>query len=112
VQVSEVLNASQQRYKACDDAHHSPMVFTPGYKVWFYMEHQHFKYQRHHKIKPILYGPYTVLQRIGDNSYHLEFPSQLGIHDVVNVNSLEHYEPPFLEDNVTVSHHVELIIDF
>jgi hypothetical protein len=31
---------------------------------------------------------------------------------VVNVNSLKHYEPPLLEDNVIVSHPVKLIPDF
>jgi hypothetical protein len=88
------------------------MVFTLGDKVWFYMEHQHFKSQPHHKLKPLCYGPYIVLQHIGNNEYHLEFPPQLGIHDVVNVNSLKHYEPPFLEDNVTISHPIKLIPDF
>jgi hypothetical protein len=82
------------------------MVFTPSDKVWFYMEHQ-----RHHKLKPLCYGPYIVLQWITDNSYRLDFPPQLGIHDVVNVNSLKHYEPPLLEDNVTISHHINLILD-
>jgi hypothetical protein len=111
-QVSEALKATQQCYKSHHDAHRSPMVFTPGDKVWFYMEHQHFKSQRHHKLKPLHYGPYIVLQRIGDNAYRLDFPPQLGIHDVVNVNSLKHYEPPLLEDNVTISHPVKLIPDF
>jgi hypothetical protein len=37
-QVSEALKASQQCYKSHHDAHCSPMVFTPGDKVWFYME--------------------------------------------------------------------------
>ena len=76
------------------------------------MERRCFKSQHHHKLKPLGCGPYIFLQHIGDNAYHLDFPPQLGIHDVVNVNNLKHYEPPLLEDNVTVSHHVDLILDF
>jgi hypothetical protein len=59
-QVSEVLKATQQCYKVHHDAHRSPMIFTYGDKVWFYMEHQCFKSQRHHKLKPLRYGPHTV----------------------------------------------------
>ena len=88
------------------------MVFTLGDKVRFYMEHQHFKSQPHHKLKPLRYGPYTILQHIGNNAYCLEFTPQLGIHDVVNVNSIKHYEPPFLQYNVTFSHPIKLIPDF
>ena len=88
------------------------MVFTLGDKVWFYMEHQHFKSQPHQKLKPLCYDPYIVLQHIGNNEYRLEFQPQLGIHDVVNVNSLKHYEPPFLKDNVTIYHPIKLIHNF
>ena len=88
------------------------MVFTPGDNIWLYMECQRFKSQRHHKLKPLRYGPCIVVQWIGDNAYCLDFPPQLGILDVVNVNILKHYEPPLLEDNVIVSHHVKSILNF
>jgi hypothetical protein len=108
-QVFEALQASQQRYKAHHDVHRKPLSFSPGDKVWFHMEHQCFQSQRYHKLKPLCYGPYTVLQQVGDNAYRLDFPPQLGIHDVVNVNSLKCYEPPLLEEEVTISHPSELV---
>ena len=58
-----------------------------------------FKTQQHHKLKPLHYGPYTVLQQIGPNAYRLDFPQLLlprGIHDVVNVNSLKHHASKIL----------------
>jgi hypothetical protein len=88
------------------------MVFTPSDKVLFHMERWIFKSQRRHKLKPLRYGLYIVLQQIWNNAHRLDFPPQLGIHDVMNVNNLKHYEPPLLEDNVTISHPVELIPNF
>jgi hypothetical protein len=63
-------------------------------------------------MKPLHYGPYTILQQVGDNAYRLDFPPQLGIHDVVNVNSLKRYEPPLLEEEVTILHPSQLVPDF
>lgn len=39
-------------------------------------------------------------------------PSQLGIHDVINVNNLKLFEPPLLEESVTIHHLVDNIPDF
>jgi hypothetical protein len=63
------------------------------------MEHRHFKSQCHQKFNPLYYANYIVLQHIEDNSYCLEFPPQLGIHDVVNVNNMKLYVPSLLEDS-------------
>ena len=76
------------------------------------MEHHHFKSQFHHKIKPLRYGPYTTLQQIGPNSYHLDFTPQLGMYDVVNGNSLKFYESPLIGESVTISHPTDFINDF
>jgi len=36
----------------------------------------------------------------------------LGIHDVVNVNSLKRYEPPLIEEYMTIFHPSELVPNF
>jgi hypothetical protein len=72
------------------------------------MESRHFQSQRYHKLKTLWYGPYVILKQVGDKSYHLDFPPQLGIHDVVNVNSMKRYETSLLEEEVTISHPYEL----
>jgi len=66
--------ASQQRYKACHDMHKQPLSFSPEDKVWFHMESQNFQSQHYHKLKPLRYGPYTILQKVDNNAYHLDFP--------------------------------------
>jgi hypothetical protein len=60
-------------------------------------------------MNPLRYGPYTVLYQVGDHTYRLDFPPQLGIHDVLNVKSRKRYKPPFLEEKVTISHPFELV---
>lgn len=76
------------------------------------MEHQRLKARRHHKLKPLRYGPYIVLQQVGPNADVLDFFPRLGIHDVVNLNSLKRYEPPLLEESIIISHPTELVPDF
>jgi hypothetical protein len=66
----------------------------------------------HHKLLPIRYGPYTILDKIGENAYRLDLPPQLGIHNVINVNHLKLFEPPLLEEPVTITHPVDNILDF
>lgn len=72
---------------------------------------QHFEGQ-HHKLHPLRYGPYTVLECIGENAYRLDLPPQLGIHNVMNVNNLRRFEPPLLEEEVIVQHPVDNIPNF
>jgi hypothetical protein len=107
-QVTEALQASQARAKARHDKHITPLVFQPRDKVWLQLDKQRFKGQ-HHKLHPLRYGPYTVLERIGDNAYHLDLPPQLGIHDVLNVNNLKLFESSLLEEVVPVQHLVDNI---
>jgi hypothetical protein len=110
-QVTESLQAAQECAKQCHDKHRTTLHFQPGDKVWLQMDKQCFK-GRHHKLHPLRYGPYTVLDRIGENAYRLDLPPHLGIHDVLNVNNLKLFEPPLLEDTVTVIHLVDNILDF
>jgi hypothetical protein len=49
------------------------------------------------------------LDHIGENSYQLDLPPHLGIHDVLNVNNLKLFEPLLLEDTVTILHPVDNI---
>jgi hypothetical protein len=106
--VTESLPVAQERAKQRHDKHKTTLNFQPGDKVWLQMDKQRFK-GRHHKFHPLWYVPYTVLDRIGENSYRLDLPPHLGIHGVINVNTLKLFEPPLLEDTVTVLHPVDNI---
>jgi len=72
------------------------------------LENKRFKGQ-HHKLLPIRYGPYTILQKVVENAYRLDLPPHLGIHNVINVNHLKFFKPPLLEEAVTITHPVNNI---
>ena len=50
------------------------------------------------KLKPIIYGPFTILEKIGTNAFRLELPPYMQIYSVVNVENLKLYEPPMIMD--------------
>ena len=50
------------------------------------------------KLKPIRNGPFTILEKIGMNAFHLELPPYMQIYSVVNVENLKLYEPPMIMD--------------
>jgi len=54
-------------------------------------------------IKPIRYGPFKILENIGNNAFQLDFLPYMKIYSVVNVENLRLYEPPMIdvdEENV------------
>jgi hypothetical protein len=44
------------------------------------------------KLGPKFYGPYQILQRIGEVSYKLQLPSRARIHDMFHVALLKKFE--------------------
>ena len=99
-------HAKQRHDRKC-----TPLIFQPGDQLWLLLAKNIFK-GHHHKLHPLQYGPYIVLEHIGENAYRLDFPTQLGIHDVLNVNKLKLFEPPLLDEAVTVHHLVDNIPNF
>ena len=81
-------------------------------QVWLQMDKQCFR-GRHHQLHHLQYGTCTILEHIEENEYHhLDLLSHLGIHDVLNVNNLNFFEPPILEDVVIVQHPMDNIFYF
>ena len=50
------------------------------------------------KLKPIRYGPFTILDQVGNNALWLDFPPYMQMYSVVNVENLKLYEPPMIID--------------
>ena len=45
-------------------------------------------------MKPIRYGSFKILAKIGNNAFKFYFPSYMQIYSIVNVEILRIYEPP------------------
>ena len=50
------------------------------------------------KLKPIRYGPFKILEKIGENYFCLDLPAYMHIYLVVNVDNLRLFEPSLIED--------------
>ena len=50
------------------------------------------------KLKPIRDGPFRILEKIVENSFHLDLPAYMHIYSVVNADSLRLFEPSLIED--------------
>ena len=49
-------------------------------------------------LKPIIYGPFTIIIQVGDNAFQPDLPSYMQMYSVVNVENLHLYEPPLIDD--------------
>ena len=87
------------------------MSFQLGDQVWLHLDKKHFK-GHHQKLLPVIYGPYTIIDKDRENAYQFDLPPQLGIHNVINVNHLNLFEPDLLEEIVIITHRVDNISDF
>ena len=81
--VQEQLEKSQDRYKARHDKHQVDHQFQVGDKVWLHISKERMKGEGK-KLRPIRYGPFTILENSGDNVFHLEFPTYMKMYLVVN----------------------------
>jgi hypothetical protein len=62
--------------------------FQVGDQVWLHISKERLKGEGK-KLKPILYGPFTILEKSGTNSFHVDLPLYIEIYSVVNVENLK-----------------------
>jgi hypothetical protein len=67
-----------------------------GNKVWLLLNKERIQ-GFGKKIKALWYGPFEVLDKVGDNPYRLNVPPYMHIYLVVNVETMKLYEPFMLD---------------
>ena len=96
--VQEQLEKSQAKYKVWHDKHWVDHHFQIGDKVWLTISKDKLKGEGKN-LKLIRYGPFTILDKINTNAFHLDLPPYMQIYSVVNVENLKLYEPPMIVDD-------------
>jgi len=48
------------------------------------------------KLKSIKYGPFKILEKIGENAFHLDLPAYMHIYLVINADCLRMFEPSMI----------------
>ena len=95
--VEAQLEQSQAKYKARHDKHRIDHQFQVGDRVWLHISKERIQGEGM-KLKPIRYGPFEILEKIGTNAFRLNLPPYMQIYSVVNVENLKFYEPPMILD--------------
>ena len=92
------MEKSQANYKTRHDKHRVDHNFQVGDEVWLHISKEILQGEGK-KLKTIIYDPFKILEKIGNNSFRLDFPPYMKIYAVVNVEILRLYEPPLIEDH-------------
>jgi hypothetical protein len=79
------------------DKHRVDHSFKVGDEVWLYISKERLKGEGK-KLKPIRYGPFKIVDKIGNNAFRLDLPPYMQMYAVVNVENLKLYEPPLIDD--------------
>ena len=62
-------------------------------------------------MRRIRFGPFTILEKIGNNEFCLDLPIYMQMYSVVNVENLKLYDPPLIMDTEEVGI-VPIVDDF
>jgi hypothetical protein len=96
--VREQLEKIQAQYKARHEKHRVDHWFQVGDQVWLHISKERLKGEGN-KLKPIHYGPFTILEKSGTNAFHLDVPPYMQIYSIVKVENLKLFEPPMIMDH-------------
>jgi len=89
------IEKSDATYQAQANKHKRIVVFQPGDLVWVHLRKEKFPAKRKSKLMPRVDGPFKILERLNDNTYKVNLPSDYGVSATFNVADLS----PYLEDD-------------
>lgn len=95
--VKQQLLRSQQRMKAQADKHRTERTFEVGESVFLKLQpyiQASFAPRANHKLAYKFFGPYKILERVGEVVYRLDLPASSKVHPMFHVSLLRNVLKP------------------
>jgi hypothetical protein len=96
----ENIEKMTEQYATRANKGRKKIFFEEGDLVWIHLRKDHFPAQRKCKLNPRGDGPFKVLEKINDNAYKIDLPTEYGVSKTFNVSDLSPYFEP-LESRMT-----------
>ncbi|KAF5184174.1 Transposon ty3-i gag-pol polyprotein [Thalictrum thalictroides] len=109
-EVETQLKKSQAKYKTRHDKHRVEYIFKEGDRVWLHLGKERLKGEGK-KLKPIRYGLFNILKKIGDNAFELDLPPYMHMYSVINAENLKLFEHSLLDEESINDTHLPSVDD-
>ncbi|OMO99822.1 reverse transcriptase [Corchorus capsularis] len=87
------IEKKTQHYMKVANKGRKEVIFEPGDWVWLHLRKERFPEKRKSKLLPRGDGPFQVLERINNNAYKLDLPSEYGnVNPTFNVSDLSLFD--------------------
>jgi len=87
----ENIESMTEMYKIAGSEGRKKISFQPGDLVWLHLRKDRFPKLRKSKLMPRADGPFHILEKINDNAYKLDVPTDFGASPTFNVSDLKPY---------------------
>jgi hypothetical protein len=95
LKIHEITKANienmNEKYKITGSLGRKKITFEPRDLVWLHLRKDRFPNLRKSKLMPRADGPFRILERINDNAYKLDLPTDFGASPTFNVSDLKPY---------------------
>jgi hypothetical protein len=85
------IEKMNKKYRIAGSIGREEVKLEPGDLVWLHLRKEQFPDLRKSKLMSHVDGPFKILEKINDNAYKFELPSEFGVRPKFNILDLRPY---------------------